>query len=322
MSGEAVVARVSGRIVEAHVKEGDRVQAGQLMVKLDTSRIENAIAELKTKIKTDEDELGWLEHLLDVLDQQETVSLEKIKTEIREAELELRHAQRKVEEMRTLVPNLEPEQKLTLAEEDRERAEAHLNTIRSQEAVVYKEYGAKRSDQKLRIDSKRGSIAAQRESLKNLHLDREGCEIRAHVSGIVTQGHPREGDYVDAGKGVVAIAQETGLRVDVAVPAAELGSVKVGMKAKVMIDAYDYRDYGSIEGMVYEITPDSQLQETVGGRVPIYIVRIRMDTCELAKGARRGEVKLGMMAQVEIVIGAERITTLLFRKVREKVSLW
>jgi len=57
------------------------------------------------------------------------------------------------------------------------------------------------------------------------------------------------------------------------------------------------------------------------GGAAVYLVQVRLEGDEVAKGERRGKVKLGMTAQVEVRTARERILKLFFKKVREKISL-
>jgi hypothetical protein len=143
--------------------------------------------------------------------------------------------------------------------------------------------------------------------------------ITAHTDDVVTSGEVKVGDTLEAGKAVLAIAQERGFRVDVAVPAAEIGHVRESMAVQVKLDAYDYQRYGTVNGAVYHISPDSQKLE--GQQAVIYVVKVTLEGDEVGRGEYRGQVKLGMTGQAEIVTGQESVLSLLVKKVRQTISL-
>jgi multidrug efflux pump subunit AcrA (membrane-fusion protein) len=77
--------------------------------------------------------------------------------------------------------------------------------------------------------------------------------------------------------------------------------------------------YGTVAGTVVFISPDSELPD----KEPTarYVIRIELDRAELGRGDLRGQVKLGMAGQVEIVTEQESILSLLLRRIRRTISL-
>lgn len=155
--------------------------------------------------------------------------------------------------------------------------------------------------------------------LANLELDRRNTVIYAHVDGIVTIGEVKVGDLLEPGKPVVAVAQQVGLRIDLAVPSKDVAHLQVGMPARVRLDAFDYQQYGTVEGTVEFISPDSMVPE--GQSTVYYQVKIALDSGEVGRGDLRGQVKIGMTGQGEIVTHRESVLSLLVRKIRQTISL-
>ena len=84
-------------------------------------------------------------------------------------------------------------------------------------------------------------------------------------------------------------------------------------------DAYDYEQYGALEGQVEFISPDSEVLEGQGAA--FYLVKIAVAANEIGRGAFRGRVRIGMTGQAEIVTGRESLLTLLSKKIRQTISL-
>jgi multidrug efflux pump subunit AcrA (membrane-fusion protein) len=181
------------------------------------------------------------------------------------------------------------------------------------------EYKLKGIELEMKRETKQREVATAQLELANLELERKDTVIRAHTDGVVTSGEVRVNDPLDAGKAVLTIAQERGFRVDVAVPSAEIGHLKEGMTVRVKLDAYHYQRYGTVNGRVYHISPDSQRPE--GQQEVIYVVKVELEGDELGRGEYRGQVKLGMKGQAEIVTGQESLLSLLVKKVRQTISL-
>src|SRR4051812_41336763 len=61
--GEALSASVGGRIMEVHCQEGDQVRRGQVLIRLETGRLDNEIARQARLIRAGEEELAQLDQL-------------------------------------------------------------------------------------------------------------------------------------------------------------------------------------------------------------------------------------------------------------------
>jgi multidrug efflux pump subunit AcrA (membrane-fusion protein) len=91
------------------------------------------------------------------------------------------------------------------------------------------------------------------------------------------------------------------------------------MPAVIKLDAYDYQRYGVLSGTVESISPDAVVPE--GQHAPVYTVRVKIESNELRRGELVGALKLGMVGQVEIVTGEERLLHILAKKIRHTISL-
>src|SRR5262245_6861560 len=61
--GEALSASVGGRIVEVNGHEGDQVRRGEVLIRLETGRLDNEIARQARLIRAGDDELAHLDRL-------------------------------------------------------------------------------------------------------------------------------------------------------------------------------------------------------------------------------------------------------------------
>ena len=172
-----------------------------------------------------------------------------------------------------------------------------------------RDYAVRRDELELRRKTKRGEVEAARLELANLELEREQAVIRSPIDGVVTAGDVKVGDLLEPGKPVVEIARQAGFLFEAAVPSEEIGHLRVGMPARIKLDAYDYQRYGTLDGTVSFVSPDSGVAE--GQTTAVYTVRIATSRDEIGRGAYRGRVKLGMAGRGEIVTGRDRLLTLL-----------
>jgi multidrug resistance efflux pump len=344
-------------VTEVNFHVGDEVKKGDVLIRLDTQRLDNDIAALERRIGGAREEASKLEALVAALDRERDGAMARAKAELAEAEESVRaeSARLRAEEERRAAEERDASAQVAerRREADRQRdlvakgavarveaekadvavreAEARLERARVRapdgalkvaerrvetagRAVeqVDRQFAPRRQEHELRLATRRAEMEADERRLANHKLEREQCEIRAHVSGVVTTGEVRVGDLLTAGKTALAIAQQKGLRVDAAVPAAEMGHVKTEMAARVKLDAFDYQKYGTLPATVYHVPPDSQ---SVEGRGSVYVVRMSLDRVEFRPDAR---AKLGMTGTAEIIVGRERLLWVVFRQIRQK----
>lgn len=316
---------------------GGEVKKGDVLFRLDTERIDNEIAKANRRLAAEREEAVRLESLLRLSREAHEVAKAKAEADLaratqeHESELgtarrELERAQEEEERMRGLVrAEALPHGDLDRAIARRQDAEAKLSAAESrtveatrrQRDLIDKENALRLEELELRLTAKRADASTDEKEIANLGLERSHAVVCAHVDGVVVAGELNVGDMVQPGKAVVSIAQQKGFRIDLAVSSADIGSIRVGMKARVKLDAYDYQRYGTLRGSVMSVSPDSQAQD---GRV-FYVVKISLEDREVARGELRGSVKLGMTGTVEIETRRESLLSVLGRRIRNTISM-
>lgn len=97
--------------------------------------------------------------------------------------------------------------------------------------------------------------------------------------------------------------------------------VKVGQAANVKLDAYDYAIYGTLNGHVVYVSPDTLLDETRQGAVPYYRVHIALeDTVFKGRKASAIQVKPGMTATVEIKASTRTVLSFLVKPIAKTLQ--
>jgi HlyD family secretion protein len=352
-SGEAVSAGPGGRVVAVNVHEGDRVKQGDILVRLDTERLDIEAAKRQRTVQAAEDELAQLSRLGQLQDAQFQATKVKAEAELAQAQEEVRLAgDRRASDIRLA------EAELRQAEDEADRTRTLLSTRAAsasewvQAQVHLREAGEKLEKARLPAEAKRVEVArlalelAQKENavrcqeltmkratkqaeletarleLANLELERKQAVLQAPTGGVVVAGDVKVGDVLERGKAVLEIAEENGFVFEAAVPSEEVGSLRVGLPVRVKLDAYDYQKYGTLPGQVTFIAPDSSVADEPGGKhQTAYLVRVALDGDEVGRGGLRGKVKLGMAGQAEMVTGEESILAILLKKIRQSISL-
>jgi multidrug efflux pump subunit AcrA (membrane-fusion protein) len=348
-STQSAKTRFGGRVVRVCFREGQEVRRGEVLVQLDTEKLDNDVQKRTLTLRAAEEELAKMAVLLETLARQfeaeqatieaklaqalEEVSQAKQRREvdIRQAQYELADATREEDTVRGLMANraATPAELVKAAARSSEARtklrKARLATEEAKVDVMRKElvqagatYAVKRQEQEMKQAAKRGEVEAARKELDNLRWERDEAAVPAPAAGVVVSGDLKEGDILDAGRVVAEIAVQEGFRFEATVPSEEVGHLRVGMPVRVKLDPFDYQRYGTLGGTVCFLSEDSKVVEQRG---TIYTVKAELDGDEVGYGDLRGRVKLGMTGRAEIVTGKESVLALLVRKVRQTISL-
>src|SRR6202007_2244899 len=87
---EVLSASTGGRVVSVHYVEGQVVKTGDVLIRLETGRVDNEIEQKKKTIATAEEEQSRLEHLKGLTEAQDKAARVKCRAEITQAERELK----------------------------------------------------------------------------------------------------------------------------------------------------------------------------------------------------------------------------------------
>jgi HlyD family secretion protein len=197
--------------------------------------------------------------------------------------------------------------------------ESEVEVARRALASVPREHAVKRNELETRRATRRGEVDAARIELAKLELQRQQAVLRAPVAGVVTAGDVKVGGILEQGRPVLEVAEQKGFRFEAAVPSEDVGELKVGMPVRIKLDAFDYQKYGTVDGVVCFIAPDSGVPE--GQHAVMHVVRVEVRGDEVGRGELRGRVKLGMAGQAEVITGQESLLMLLVKKIRRTISL-
>ena len=236
--------KVAGRVIEVAVKEGDRVRAGDLLVRLDLG---------DTALAVDRDRHGVesararLQDLAVGSREAEVVSAEADLADKQAAvDLALREVQR--QEL-LLSKQVGAERDFDRAKTDLERAQAAVR-ISEQKLSLTRE-GFRR----WQTAEARSELDRARAQLRQSEVVARESEIRAPADGMIAHRMVEPGQLVASGQTALTVALTHRLYVRTFVPETKLGLVRHGLVARVTVDAFPGQTF---EGTVTEIAPDAE----------------------------------------------------------------
>ncbi len=106
------------------------------------------------------------------------------------------------------------------------------------------------------------------------------------------------------------------LIVEARVSPADIAFVRIGQSASIKFDAYDPSVYGSADGRVSYISPDTIMEQKPGGEQIFYRVHIRVDTRNMRpRAGGKIEIQPGMTSTTEILTGRNTVLKYLLKPI-------
>lgn len=321
-----------GVLKELLVQEGQRVRKGELIASLEAGRATASVEEvqvrvlgLKAAITRAEAELGLkpLKFPPEVLLNREMV---RNQTEF------MRKRQQSLHEDLAAV-----EAALVLAEREQSAYEKLFTAGDAGETEMLKARRAV-TDLRAQITNKRnkymqdvqGELTKAREDLSQIEQSLaqrdeslRSTRIYAPADGLIKNVRVTTlGGVLRAGEELLQIVP-TGdlLQVEAKVRPSDIAFIKPGLPTAVKLDTYDYTVYGTVQGTVAYVSPDSLKEDTRQGETTHYRVLVDLpgDNVTTHKG-RELTVLPGMTGTVEITTGHRTVADYLLKPLRRGMS--
>jgi membrane fusion protein (multidrug efflux system) len=255
-----VGAEVSGRVVEVTVEDNDRVQAGQLLVRLDPAEYEARVA----KARAD----------LDAATNRETAAqaaAASAEADGRAAETELRRAKQDVERVQSLFDRgVASRQQLDEAIAKRDSAQARVAAA------------ANRADSERAMLGNSAQVKQAEAALRSAELDLSHTRVVAPFDGEIGRKNVELGALVSPGQPLLAVAASVPPWVIANFKETQIARIHPGAKAEVHVDAFpDVLWKGHVDsiaaatGATYALIPPDNATGNftkVVQRVPVKIV--------------------------------------------------
>ncbi len=236
--------KVSGRVVEVLVREGDRVKAGDLLARLDLGETALAVERDREGLRSAEaryDDLASGSRRAEIAGAEADVRDKKAAADLARRELE---RQNMLLQHKVGTPRDQDRAKTEL-----ERAESALKA--SQERLKMTVEGSRRNQtDQARFEADRAKV-----QLKQSETVAKEAEIRAPADAVVLHRIAEPGLLLAAGQPALTLAFADRLYVRTFVPETKLGRVRTGQKAKVSVDAFPGKTFDAV---VAEISPNAE----------------------------------------------------------------
>ncbi len=163
------------------------------------------------------------------------------------------------------------------------------------------------------LNSLRNQLRETKSNIKGDEIDKRMFILNAPVSGTLESfSGIYPGMPVQAGTQLAVISPQSSLYVEAFVKPKDIAFIRQGMPAKIQIDAFNYNEWGMLEGKVESISSDCIIDQQNNY---LFKVRVKLDGnyLTLKKTGRKGFIKKGMTAIVHFMVTRRSLFDLLYQ---------
>ncbi len=307
-----------GIVAELLVKEGERVEVGQILVRIDdtqtssmyrenlaksqayTARLARLDAESKNKGEiTFPDKI--LEDRKDLLDR-ETSLFEKRKKERNEQTTTMERSLKLASEELTMTIPLV--QKGVISKVEQLRLERDVNEI---EGKLKELVGGFQQDALERYNETKAEQEGLNEAMEGREDRVKRALVRSPVAGTVNKVYVSTvGGVIQPGESIVDIVpNDDALVVEAKISPSDIAFLRPGQDVVLKFTAYDFSIYGGLTGQVLHISADTIRDEI--DKKHYYMIKVKNTGGKLEIGGKELPIIPGMVAEVDILTGRRTV---------------
>ncbi|HWP57003.1 MAG TPA: efflux RND transporter periplasmic adaptor subunit [Candidatus Acidoferrales bacterium] len=286
----------SERIAAVLVQEGDRVQRGQLLARLDTSRLEPQVAQAEAEVAAQRQVVRRLRA------GSRPEEIAQARANVESAKADVAYARQQYERFKSA---FELSAGRAVRQQDLDNARTNLQVAEAKLAVNEKALElAVAGPRKEEIEENEARLRAQEAQLALLRQRLRDAELLAPVDAVVRTRVMEPGEMASPQKPAFSLAITDPKWVRAYVSELDLGKIRPGMAASVAVDSFPGRRFEGWVGFispVAEFTPKTVQTEELRTSL-VYEVRVFVKDPE-------DRLRLGMPASVYLALEQQKQET-------------
>jgi adhesin transport system membrane fusion protein len=330
-----VIQAVDGGVIASiEVREGDRVKPGQVLARLDPTRVGATLGEVQARLAALQAKTLRLRSEVTGAGSVDFSAMPKdIGSEFVKVERAL-FEQRRIglqEELRTLRVAVDlAKQQLALVQDLQRSGDVSLTELlRVQRELNDADSRYINRKNKFLEDARIELAKAEDERAQNEQVqtrrqqERNDSVFTAAVSGVVKNIKVTTvGGVLRAGDEIMQIVPvDDDLVIEAKVSPADIARVQKGLDATVRFDPFDYTIFGGVAGKVAYVSADTLKEQTGKGTEVYYRVHVTPASLPVTSTTgRQLEILPGMTAQVDIRTGDRTLMSYLLKPIRKTLS--
>lgn len=272
-----------GRIMELFVREGDRIQSGQAIARMDDEQLQAQVSQYEAILDRSQAQLA---ERLAGSRQEEVAKAEadviRSEARVQEARSRLQLATEKLNRRQILQKEgAITREALNESQVDVRNAEDNLTQTQASLAISQQDLARQRSGFRAEeIAQTRAQVAEANAQLQSFQIQLNNTLVRAPFGGIITRRFTDVGDFVapttsassSDGATSASIAElSSGLEVEAKVPEANIAGIKQGQSVEVRSDSYPDQVF---KGQVQSIAPRAVKENSITS----FRVKVKLET--------------------------------------------
>jgi HlyD family secretion protein len=250
-----LASKVVGKVASIGVEKGDKVKAGQVLVRLEDDEYRARMLESQGQLETLKARLAQAEH------GSRPEEIAKAKADVEQVLADQENARVTLERARGLV------QDKVMAKQVLDDAQARYDGAAAKVASLERAHDLVRlGPRQEEIDALRAQVNQAQGTLNYAQVQLDNTVIRAPIDGTILERNVEKGEFVTTGfvgdkgaKGyVVSIADLHDLEVELDINQNDFAKLSSTQPGVVTTDAYPDRKY---QGIIYEISPEANRQK-------------------------------------------------------------
>ncbi len=300
-----IATKMSGRIKEVLVREGDDVVSGQVLAYMDTATLVADLHEAEAQVKRARSARQIAQ--ANVAQRESEKAAANALIAQRESELAL--TEKDLQRTQQLIDKgfVSP-QKLDVDKSRKNSAAASTRAARSQQNEVQSSISAAQAA----VNETQSAIEAAEAKVEKIKADIRDAALTAPISGRVLYRLAEPGEVLGAGGNVVTLLDITDVYMTIFLPTSQAGRIAIGTDARIVLDV---RPDISIPATITFVSPEAQFTpksvETRTEREKLmFRVKVKIPEALLKAHARRVKTGLPGVAYVRLDANADWPDTL------------
>ena len=238
-----ISAQIGGEIINIYVREGQKVEKGELLAKTDDRELKNNLSSAETAVKEAEIALKKAE-LAKVVSKNNLVESKAV---LKEAQSNYSQWQNDYERDKKLYQNNAiAEAKFEQTKTQFQKAAAQLERVEAALASSKKSVEIAGLD----VETTAARLKKAKNELENARLKLKDTEVRSPISAEIVNEFAEAGEFTAAGQPLFEIAASDRIEIKVQVGMSDLNQLKIGTKALISSPALEQKE---IEATISEI---------------------------------------------------------------------
>ncbi len=303
-------APVSELIKRIYISEGSYVQLGDTLLAFSTETVDAQLSNVESLERDYESRIVDLIQFMCNLSSPQRLKNPVI---IQEQQLFLRRREEITQRIQNAQKKWQRNKQLydanVIAEDEFEQYALELTKAQTELSILIQD---QKTSIKETLNELQNKASENQANLRRLRKERALYFLRSPVKGnIVEFSGIYEGSLLFANQTIASISPDSSLLVESYVTPKDIGFLYVGMPLKVLVESFNYNQWGMLSGKISEISSDFLRSENTA----YYKVKCRLSSNHLSlKTGQKAFLKKGMTVQTRFVVARKSLLQILYQK--------